>query len=84
MAVKVAQRSHGGRGGVSDPLGRGRAAQSHGEEIVVIFFYFIGQSTQHPPTISLPSPMQLASSVVNVRCHRLSFSFLSLSHFVAA
>jgi hypothetical protein len=40
MAVKVVQRSHGGRGGGGDPLGEGRAAQSHGEEIVVIFFIY--------------------------------------------
>jgi len=30
-------------------------------------FYYIGQPTQHPPPVSLPSPMQLAFSVVNVQ-----------------
>jgi hypothetical protein len=49
-----------------------------------ILFYFIGQPTQHPPPVSLPSPTQLASSIVDVRCHRSSSSFSSSSHFVAA
>jgi len=43
MALEVAQRSRrgGGRGG--NPLGGGRAAKSHGEEIVAII-YFIGRN----------------------------------------
>jgi hypothetical protein len=84
MAVEVGQRSRGGGGGGGDLLGRGRAAQRHREEIIVIFFYFIGQSTQHPPPISLPSPTQLASSIVDVLGQRSSSSFLSSSRFVAA
>ena len=83
MAVEVGQRSRGGGGGGGDLLGGGRAAQIHREEIIVIFF-LIGQSTQHPPPVSLPSPTQLASSVVDVRCQRSSSSFLSSSRFVAA
>ena len=83
MAVEVGQRSRGGGGGGGDLLGGGRAAQGHGEEILVLFF-FIGQSTQYPPPISLPSPTQLALSVVDVRCQHSSSSFLSLSLFVAA
>ena len=39
MAVEVAQRSSGGGGGGGHPLGEGCAAQSHGEEIGVIFFW---------------------------------------------
>ncbi len=38
MAVEVAQRSRGGGGGGGNPLGRGRAAKSHGEEIVAIIY----------------------------------------------
>ena len=83
MAIEVAQRSRGGGGGGGNPLGGGHAAQSHGEEIVVIFF-FMGQPTQHPPPVSLPSPTQLASPVVDVQCHHLSSSFSSSSRFVAA
>jgi len=49
-----------------------------------ILFYFIGQPTQHPPPVSLPSPTQLASSIVDVRCHPSSSSFSSSSRFVAA
>ena len=80
----MAQRSRGGGGGGGDPLGGGFAAQSHGEEIVVIiFFYLVGQPIQHPPPVSLPSPMQLASSIVDVRCQRSSSSFSSSSRFVA-
>jgi hypothetical protein len=41
MAVEVGQRSRGGGGGEGDLLGRGCAAQSHGEEIVVIFFLLV-------------------------------------------
>ena len=48
------------------------------------FIYFIGQPTQHPPPVSLPSSTQLASSVVDVQCHRLSSLFSSLSRFVDA
>jgi hypothetical protein len=81
MAVEVAQRSRGGGGGWGDPLSGRCAAQSRGEETVVIFF---GQPTQHPPPVSLPSPTQLASSVVSVRCHRSSSLFSSSSRFVAA
>jgi hypothetical protein len=40
MAVEVGQRSRGGGGGRGDLLGRGRAAQSHGEEILVIFYIY--------------------------------------------
>ena len=49
-----------------------------------ILFYFIGQPTQHPPPVSLPSPTQLALSVVDVQCHHSSSSFSSSSRFVAA
>ena len=63
------------------------AAQSHGEEIVVIIYFILLVnllSTQHPPPVSLPSPTQLASSIVDVRCHRSSSLFSSSSHFVVA
>ena len=58
--------------------------ESWGGNCSDILYYFIGQPTQHPPPISLPSPTQLASSIGDVRCHRLSSSFLSSSCFVAA
>ena len=63
------------------------AAQSHGEEIVVIIYFILLVnllSTQHPPPVSLPSPTQLASSIVDERCHRSSSSFSSSLRFVAA
>jgi hypothetical protein len=41
MAVEVAQRSRGGGGGGGNPLGRGHAAKSHGEEIVAIFYFIL-------------------------------------------
>ena len=42
MAVEVAQRSRGGGGGGGgNPLGRGCAAKSHGEEIVAIIYFIL-------------------------------------------
>jgi hypothetical protein len=41
MAVKVGQRSRRGGGGGGDLLRRGRAAQSHGDKILVIFLFLL-------------------------------------------